>query len=478
MAKSYTPFDPHEYDLRSAVISTQRNDHSIDITSSMVELIIYEHIERPYLTGSLTYTDTGRSIEIMDYQGTEILDIEFALFTSSPKVKKRFVVREVESIVPTTDTTDMVTLKLIDYDAYLNTLINVNKMYEGKPSEIIDTILRDSFDSGKKVLRAGDANQFSSFIDALDIATNPNADAANSVKQLSQELQSAFRYIVPNLNPLEAIEVIKRRTTGLTGTPFFCFASLADNDLRFYDLYSLLQEPPINIDDPFIYSTQLSQRAATTGAGLARQIRSLKNPKNGNTMQLVQNGDVGSRCEYVDTTHGLEFGFNYDLEKVLSNLLMTGSYPAADTRSRFKNKHISEMTAERISKIATANIYNNNVKNIHEESSSQKHSAKAISKSVRNLLGKSILEITVPGLHMMPQDGNKTLGRILTVVSVADAEQHNEVFDRKRSGDYMVYTAKHTLGPNNYSVAMDLVKIANYKGNTKIGSVISEGYNQ
>ena len=75
MAKSYTPFDPHEYDLRSAVISTQRNDHIIDITSSLIELIIFEHIERSYLTGSVTYTDTGRSIEIMDYQGTEILDV-------------------------------------------------------------------------------------------------------------------------------------------------------------------------------------------------------------------------------------------------------------------------------------------------------------------------------------------------------------------------------------------------------------------
>ena len=171
----------------------------------------------------------------MDYQGTEILDVEFSLFTSAPKVQKRFIIREVESIVPTTDTTDMVTLKIIDYDAYLNTLINVNKMYEGKPSQIIDKILRDSFDSGKKVVRAGDANQFSKFaengsltgIDIFDVINNPNADAANSSQQLSQEFQSAFRYIVPNLNPFEAIEVIKRRTTGLTGTPFFCFGTLA-----------------------------------------------------------------------------------------------------------------------------------------------------------------------------------------------------------------------------------------------------------
>ena len=76
MASTYTPFDPHEYELRSAVISTQRNSHVVNITSTMVELIIFEHLERGYLTGSISYVDTGRSIEIIDYQGTEFLDVE------------------------------------------------------------------------------------------------------------------------------------------------------------------------------------------------------------------------------------------------------------------------------------------------------------------------------------------------------------------------------------------------------------------
>jgi len=467
MAKSYTPFDPHEFEMRRAVLSTQRNDHTVDITTTLIELNIFEHIDRSYLTGTISYIDTGRSIEIMDFQGTEFLDIEFGLYTTPHRVSKRFVVMEVQSIVPTTDTTDTVTLRILDYDGYLNTLINVNKMYEGKPSQIIDDILRDYFED-KRIVRAGDANQFDSLIDEYETASNPNADALNETRQLAQELQSSFRYIVPNLNPLEAIEMIKLRTTGLTGTPFFCYATLADNNLRFYDLYSLLQEEPINAGDPFVFSTQLSQRAPTTGAGLARQISKIKNPQNANTLELIMNGDVGSLYEYVDTTHGLEYTFNYDLEKVLSNLLTSRSYPAADTRSLFRNKPVSENLAERITRISTGNIYDDAVHNYHEDMSSQRHSAKAISRSVRNLLGKSVLEIEVPGLHIIPQGGNKTLGRILTVVSIADGEQFNEVYDRKRTGDYMIYTTRHTLTPNNYSAALSLVKIANFRGNTQL----------
>lgn len=469
MASTYTPFDPHEYEMRSAVLTTQRNSHSVNITSTMVELIIFEHLERGYLTGSVSYTDTGRSIEIMDFQGTEFLDVEIALHTSVHSVKKKFVIREVQSIVPTSDTTDMVTLAIIDYDAYLSSLINVNKMYEGKPSQIINDILRDSYGSQKGALRAGNSGILSE--QNWDLSSEIPEAAGNAItKATSYELQSSFRYLVPNLHPLEAVEVIKRRTTGLTGTPFFCFASLADNNLRFFDLYTLLQQSPINIKDPYVFSSQLSQRAGTTGSDLGRQITSLKSPKNANTLALVMNGDVSSIYEFVDTTHGLEFTFKYDLDKVLKNLLVTNSYPAADTRTKFKGKHISEFGSKRVHKIGTANIYDNDIKNIYEETSAQKHSAMAISKSVRNLLGKSILEITVPGLHNMPQNGHKTIGRVISVLSIADVEQHTELFDRKRTGDYLIYSAKHVFTKERYSTGLSLVKIANYRGNTRVSS--------
>lgn len=469
MASTYTPFDPHEYEMRSAVLSTQRNSHVVNITSTMVELVIFEHLERGYLTGSISYVDTGRSIEIMDFQGTEFLDIELALHSTPYVVKKKFVIREVQSIVPTTDTTDMVTLAIIDYDAYLSSLININKMYEGKPSQIINDILRDAYGPQKSALRAGSGGILDE--QNWDISSEIPEAATNAItKATGYELQSAFRYLVPNLPPLDAIEVIKKRTTGLTGTPFFCFASLADNNLRFFDLYTLLQQPPINIQDPYVFSSQLSQRVGTTGSDLGRQISSLRSPKNANTLALVMNGDVSSVYEFVDTTHGLEFTFKYDLDKVLKNLLVTNSYPAADTRTEFKGTPISEFSSKRVHKIGTANIYDNNIKNIYEEPSAQKHSALAVSRSVRNLLGKSILEITVPGLHNMPQGGHKTIGRVISVLSIADVEQHKELFDRKRTGDYIIYSARHTFTKDRYSTGLSLVKIANYRGNTSVGS--------
>jgi hypothetical protein len=39
----------------------------------------------------------------------------------------------------------------------------------------------------------------------------------------------------------------------------------------------------------------------------------------------------------------------------------------------------------------------------------------------------------------------------------------------------MIYTTRHTLTPNNYSAALSLVKIANYRGNTQIGNARMDG---
>ena len=76
-------------------------------------------------------------------------------------------------------------------------------MYEGKPSKIIGDILRDNYGSSKRVSRAGEANilQEQNWDTASEI---PEIAAQAITKSTSYELQSAFRYIVPNLTPLES----------------------------------------------------------------------------------------------------------------------------------------------------------------------------------------------------------------------------------------------------------------------------------
>ena len=89
------------------------------------------------------------------------------------------------------------------------------------------------------------------------------------------------------------------------------------------------------------------------------------------------------------------------------------------------------------------------------------------------MLGQESISITVPGLHCMPQgnDGNKTIGRVISFISLGDIQQSdNEPIDRRRSGDYLIYASVHSFTQDQYMCKMDLVKLSNFKGNTQVYS--------
>ena len=92
--------------------------------------------------------------------------------------------------------------------------------------------------------------------------------------------------------------------------------------------------------------------------------------------------------------------------------------------------------------------------------------------SLRNVLGKSGLKITIPGLHASPQaNTHKTIGNVITVTSLTD-EAGETTADRKRSGDYLIFATRHRFTQERYTCDLDLVKLANYRGNTRVGVTV------
>ena len=74
---------------------------------------------------------------------------------------------------------------------------------------------------------------------------------------------------------------------------------------------------------------------------------------------------------------------------------------------------------------------------------------------------------------MAPQrNAHKTIGNIVTVTSLAAGPGGGEIADRKRSGDYLIYATRHRFLQERYSVDLDLVKLANYRGNTRVGTTV------
>ena len=142
---SYVPQDPKEYKLYQVGLLSDRIQHRVDITKALVGLNIYEHLEKPYLTGNLTFADTSRVLEIADFKGTERIQVKLGLHQSTEIITKTFIIRRIQNVIPSTDTADVITVDLIEYDGFTGLLQLLNKAYEGKPGFIISDMLRDTY---------------------------------------------------------------------------------------------------------------------------------------------------------------------------------------------------------------------------------------------------------------------------------------------------------------------------------------------
>ena len=458
---TYNPKDPTEYKLEQVVISHGRNDHTFDITASVIEIEMFEHMERAYISGALTFVDDSRIVEAIEFNGTEKVTIVAGLHQTDYKIKKEFAIREVSGITPATDNSDVVSVALLDIDAYVSSLISVNKVYEGRPSEIIESVLRDNFGAAKTLNRGGSALG----------SNNPNADAYFSQ---AKELQNTMRYIVPNKSPLSVIDMMTKSATGTQGMPYYCYASLNDRHLRFFDLYDLISQPAVNANNPMIRSAANVSTATVSGDALSLNIEEMEIRNTENALRLIMNGDVGALYEYVDPTAALEQSFAYDIGKVFKQILPVGSSPVFDTQTKFNNRSANEYKSQRISKIAATSVYEPGIANIYEEGTTARHSAKAISQSMRNLNKKSPVEILIPGRQFFPQDDHRTIGNMVSILTLAnqplvgDAGTNEPDIDQKRSGDYLIFGCNHIMSRTTYKIKLSLVKIINYKGNTGV----------
>ena len=74
--------------LKKATLRSSRTATSIDITSVVLELSMYENLARPFITGYLAVTDSERLVENFDIQGAEEIEIIFKRSTEKSSVKE------------------------------------------------------------------------------------------------------------------------------------------------------------------------------------------------------------------------------------------------------------------------------------------------------------------------------------------------------------------------------------------------------
>jgi len=431
-----------EYVLASALISADRMSSTVEISSVVEEFVIYEHIEKPYLTMRLSFLDQINIVQTVDFQGGEKLTIilkQIEEVESGSEIKKEFVIDEIESIIKTDERNETVVVHCTEYHMFEAAAQNVNKSYTGSPSTIVKNLI------------------------STYISKDLVIDGSDSIKNM--------KVIIPNLDPIEAALWIKNRSTTSTGLPFFLYSPLGVDNLVFRDLEKMLSDPVTNITNPYYYTSSLSE---TTGVSKLYNILEYKYESSEELIRLLRKGYVGASYSFYDVHRGIPETKHFDVDNVFKTLLTQNLLGGENSKYNYgpeykiRGKKLSSYDSKKISKISSTGSYRGgsydaNFRSYSDETLGGDHIKHVNSKAIKGFLSKTPLRITVKGREFLTGNNNYTLGKTIRIIflDTDPSEDTNAASkDLKKSGDYLIVGAKHVFAAEKVTSELLCGKVA------------------
>ena len=444
---------PYDIQIRRANLRTERQGLYItDIRASIIELSIYESIDKLTISGYITIVDNDNIYSQVDFQGTEKLELELLLPDSPFKsFKKTFIIHKVANTNKGNDQTEVITLDFVDIDGYIDVLSNVNKAYDGTIDTIISKILADNFEKPRALRVSSDVRQ------------------------------KEMRVIIPNWRPYTAIQWLAERATSSLGLPFFAFTTLLDNRVRFLSLQDMLETPSSN-PLSYKYNQGAANDTEKTFLAQAYNISSFQQKNTEDSLKIAHEGGISGKYQFIDTNNFTVNGINYRVDQIFdklgdqANIVQGQNTPNYDPFFEVHRGKLHEYGTTQVTQISASAVYSD-VPSYHEDLNAADHSTKAISYSMRQFLRKSEMQVMIPGRNFFPNEqGYNGIGQTIDIEFLDNAPKADNrtaadnTPDFKRSGKYLIHSTRHLIRNTNQQVRYDtvnnVVKLANRKGST------------
>lgn len=455
------------FEIESIALESERLTKSPELKSIVTDLEIFEHIQKPYLTARMLVIDDSNFYQEADIFGSEKIIIKIkSTEDGSRSITKTFFIDHIEKQQKIQDNAQVIAIHLVEDIVYISCLKNINKHYSGKPSEIIKKIARTFL--SKQVISTGGSS----------------LDGISDAVQTSFADQQNIRCIIPNLHPVEALMWITSRASTVKGYPFYMYSTLIDSEFILEDLGAILSKKSLNLgnDAKFVASS-----TKASAMDVASQRRIIKNhefgPGSENLLQIITNGLVSADYEYIDTLTENTRKFKYNSKKDLFQKLIDDNILSSDQPNpgihfgeKIDGKSFDEHTTNYITKIGGSNVFRTQpeIGNIDwtnsygETKSAAEYKLKVVKASMDAMVKKNPVTINVDGIEFIKGDFNKTIGNNIDVIFLAtlnESTSADEVIDKKKSGKYLIYSARHMFKRTvqKYDIAFNLIKIGNLK---------------
>lgn len=436
-----------QYKIVEAVMFADRlggpNNNTFDLRSLIAELNVFESLDKPYLSGSATVLDDKAIFDSINFQGTERLRIKMASVENELDVvfERTFMMTGIERIRKTNDTgkSSMYLFTLLDEHAFRSRINKISKSYQGSLENIIAKIMANEF--GK----------------SIDLSYSVGADS----------VQTDIRCIVPNMTPLDAVKWLIQRASTETGSPFFAYASMHDNNIRLGNLDVMLQQKAFNRKLPYTYNpSNVSLAESQTELEKTFAIKHIRSGSMANTLKLIETGAVTSRYSNTNLNTGQIFSQRHSIRKTLESLerknIIGKKQNVFDGEFSIGEQLVDLYDAKKYHTVSSTGTYGA-YKSYNDEFDETKFKKKIEPAAIKNHLHKNTLNVVVEGGGFIVSKA--TVGDIVNINVVNDnsltdnVNNEDDVLDKRMSGNFLIYETRHTFQGTQHSVSMNVCKL-------------------
>ena len=426
-----------QYKIVEAFLTADRFEgKEIEVASNIYEIVLYEDIESAWLTGNVVITDDTGFLSKIDFKGSEYITIRIsgAVENSDPIIDKTFIMHGLKKKVFTNDTSATYLFDIIEPHAYKNALKPFSKAYRGPLEKIITQIINSELNK------------------TVDLSYLSNGTSA----------QGERRYIVPYLTPIEACEVLVDRATTDFGSPFFMYASIHDDNIRLGDLDGMLSQEAFNKKVPYLYSQAATNSTTDLDpASAATTVLGLDFGSSVDTLNQIEEGVHGSFYTNTDASTGISYRTKVSIHNILQTLRQNEIIDqnviqdVYDEDQLIDEKELDEFNSVYWHQVSSSNIYPD-YRSYHDDNSNADFSLRVKNNLIRQSLLDNLITMVVPGIAFLLSKA--TVGDLVRMNVLSPQDNDEEIYDKRWSGDYIVYRTKHVFRETTHNVTCEITK--------------------
>jgi|APSaa5957512535_1039671.scaffolds.fasta_scaffold00506_10 hypothetical protein len=393
------------------VILTTVNSNSIDISSNVITVEIYESIDSPYLNATLTMMDDSGLISGAPLIGQETIEIQFT--KDSSKKQLFFKINGFNNLEYLDDNIVHFDLELVSDIEMLNSTKAFSKAFSGSTTSIIEMIY-DQYLKEK--------------IEIID----------KSADDIS--------IVFPFIKPFQAIGKLLSQTFDKNGFPLFLFETLNGSSIKLISLATLRSEKPkYTLSKSPILNTGDLGSSLRGAHKLRHKIHTLSLEDSYDTLKLIRTGSFSSRSEVADisqkTVYSNLFGYEglspleYEYISPIHQISSPSIPPSKSFTSLISERRSNLKAYERNSNYNTIQINKINImKSYYHRMDLVKINVEC--DPIQSIESGDIINLIIP----------KNIPKI--------SETDNDLF---LSGKYMIHAINHRFHKGEYKMYIDLI---------------------